>query len=205
MAVVTLAVLAAVASVADVVVRERAQTAIAARIESRSPGSHAAVTISSFPFLGYLGASGTVPALRADVSGVTVGNLRIEAVDLRVDDLKVSRSKLVHGEIQPLSIRRGTVLAVISQSAVDAFSHVPVTLGRGTVGVAGFDVAARVAVAAGAVTIAVGNGLASIRVPVPQLDILPCVGTARLVPGALELSCSFRSLPGILAGTTFHS
>jgi hypothetical protein len=203
--VVVLAVLAGALSIVDVVARERVQTAVAARIESRSPGSHAVVSISSFPFLGYLAASGTVPALRADVSGVEVGSLRIETVDLRVRDLKVSRSKLVHRQIQVLSIREGSVVAKVSQSALDAFSHVPVTIGRGTVGVAGVDIPAQVTVSKAAVTVSVAHGLATIRVPVPDLDILPCVGTAQLVPGALELSCTFRSLPGFLAGATFHS
>lgn len=204
MTVVVLALLAGALAVVDVVVRQRVQAAVAAKIESRFPGSHAVVSISSFPFVGRLAASGTVPSLQADVTGVAVSGLRFAAIDVAVTDLKVSRSRLVHGELEPLSIRHGQVVAEISQSALDSFSRVPVTLGAGTIGMAGVSLPARITVGTGVVTLSLSDGLASLRVPVPALDILPCVGSAQVVPGLLRLSCSFRALPGFLAGATFR-
>jgi hypothetical protein len=201
--VLVLALLAAVLSVVDVVVRHRVETTIAQRIEAKSPGSHAVVTISSFPFLGYLAVAGRVPSLRADITGVTDGSLHIERIDLQVKDLKVSRSKLLHGQVQVQSIRRGTVVAEISQSAFDALTHVPVTLGQGTIGVAGINVGVHATITPGAVSLALGHGLPDIRIPVSELDILPCVGSAQVLPGVLRLSCTFKSLPGFLSGTTF--
>jgi LmeA-like phospholipid-binding len=200
-----LAVLVGLLSIVDVQVRERVQATIARRIEARSPGSHAVVSISSFPFLGHLVASGTVPSLRADVTDVQDGSLRLESVELTIADLKLSRSKLAHGDVQALSISHGQVFAVISQSALDAFSHLPITLGSGKVGVAGATVAAHVTVVPGAVRIELAGGLPSVQVPVAALDVLPCVGSVQLVTAALHLSCAFRTLPGFLAGETFRA
>jgi hypothetical protein len=201
--VLVVAVLGAVLAVVDVVVRRGVERTMADRIEARTPGSHARVSISSFPFLGYMAAAGRVPSMRVDVTGVTEAGLRVESIDLKVDDLDVSRSRLEHGQVQVSSIRVGTVVAEISQSALDAFAHVPVTLGHGTVGVAGVSTAAHATIATGEITVALGNGLASINVPIPDLDILPCVGSAQILPGVLRLSCTFRSVPGFLANTTF--
>jgi hypothetical protein len=201
--VLVLAVLAAVLAVVDVVVRKGVERTMADRIEARTPGSHAHVSIASFPFLGYLAGAGRVPSMRVDVTGVTEGGLHFERIDLKVDDLDVNRSKLEHGQVQVRSIRVGTVVAEISQAALDAYAHLPVTLGRGTVGVAGISTAAHATIATGEITVALSNGLASIKVPVPDLDILPCVGSAQILPGVLRLSCTFRSVPGFLAGTTF--
>jgi hypothetical protein len=129
--VLVLAVLLGVLSIIDVVVREGVQSAMSDRIESKLPGSHADVKISSFPFLGHLAASDTVPA-------------------------------------------------------------------------AGVSVSVDVSIVNDAVVVAPGHGLPSINVPIPVLDILPCVGSARIVPGALRLSCRFHTLPGLLSHTTFH-
>jgi hypothetical protein len=202
--VLVLAVLLGVLSIIDVVVREGVQSAMSDRIESKLPGSHADVKISSFPFLGHLAASGTVPSLQADVTDVTAGDLRFDYVDLHITDLKVDRSKLFHGTVEPLSIARGRVVADLSQSSIDSLVHLPIHLGAGTVSAAGVSVSVDVSIVNDAVVVAPGHGLPSINVPIPVLDILPCVGSARIVPGALRLSCRFHTLPGLLSHTTFH-
>jgi hypothetical protein len=189
--------------VVDVVVRKGVERTMADRIEANTLGSHAHVSISSFPFSGYLAVAGRVPALRVDVTGVTVEGLRFESIELKVEDLEVDRGRLEHGQVQVRSIRVGTVVADISQSALDAYAHLPVTLGQGTVGVAGVTAAAHATIAAGEIRVALSNGLASIKVPVPDLDILPCVGSAQIRPGVLRLSCTFRTVPSFLAHTTF--
>jgi hypothetical protein len=201
--IIVLAVLVGLASIADVVVRKGVEATVGERIEARSPGSHAKVHISSFPFLGQLAASGTVPSLQADVTDITDGSLQLARVDLQVDNLKVSRNDLLHGKVRPLSITSGRVVAEVSQSALDSFSHLPLTLGQGTVGVAGVSIPVHITVTGGAVDVALGHGLADLRVPVPDLDILPCVASGQVVPGTLRLSCSFTRLPSLLA-TTFN-
>ncbi len=201
---VVLAVLFGIFSIIDVVVRLGVQGAIADRIESRSPGSHADVKISSFPFLGHLALSGTVPSMDADVTDVTDGDLHFSRIDLHVTDLEVERGQLDDGTVQPVSIERGRVVAYLSQSSVDALAHVPLRLGNGTVELDGVTAPVTLTVTDGAVVVTVAQGLPSFSVPVPDLDILPCVGAARVVPGSLHVSCRFTTLPGLLADAHFH-
>lgn len=203
--VVVLALLAGVLSVVDVLVRDGVQSAIADRIEARSPGSHATVRISSFPFTGRLAVSGRVPGLSARVTDVTEGDIRFTDIDLDVHDLDVDRGDLTHGEVKPTSIRSGHVVADISQDSIRSLAHLPLTLGDGTVGADGVTVHVQVTLAGGGVVVGLGDGLPTFTVPVPELDILPCVGSARVVPHALQLSCTFTTLPGLLAGVTFHA
>jgi hypothetical protein len=202
--VVALGLLVGIAAIVDVVVRDGVEVAVADHIEARSPGSHATVHITSFPFLGHLAVSGTVPSLAADVSDVRDGNLMFRQVDLDVTDLRVDRSRLVHGDVQPVSIRRGQVTALVTQASLDSFSHLPLTLGQGTVSAAGITVKASVTITGDTVVVDLGR-LPGLSIPVPSLDVLPCVGAARVVPGALRVSCTFTSLPGALAHTTFHA
>jgi hypothetical protein len=72
-AIVVLVLLAVILAVGDVVAKDGVQSAIASRIEDRDPGSHATVTISSFPFVGRLAASGAVPSLDAVVTDLHEG------------------------------------------------------------------------------------------------------------------------------------
>jgi hypothetical protein len=196
-----LVVLAGILGVADVIIRRGVEDSVADRIETFTPGSHATVKISSFPFLGRLAVSGTVPKLRADVTGVTAGSLSLGPVDLTVTNLKLNRHELFRGEVQAVSIGAGEVVVEVPQSSFDAFVHLPLTLGRNTVGVGGVKVTVHPVVADGTVTIHPTLRLPSLRLSVPELDILPCVSAAQVVPGAVRLSCHFTTIPGLLQGT----
>jgi hypothetical protein len=198
-----LALLAVGFSVIDVVVRKSVENSIATQIESRSPGSSAVVKIPSFPFLGHLAVSGTVPTLDADVTDVAAGPVEITHIDLDVTNLKLDRHQLLHNEVHPLSISSGQVVAVISQASLDALAHLSLRLGQGTISYLGLTIAVHLTIDDGAVVIALPHGLPHLRVAIPVLDVLPCVDAAAVVPGALQLSCHFTTLPGILR-TTFH-
>jgi hypothetical protein len=126
-----------------------------------------------------------------------------DRVELRLVDLRVKRSALLQGKVEPVSIGSGTVSAEVTQASVDASTHLPVVLGNGTVGADGVELAASVTVSGDRVLVQVLHAM-SFSVTIPVLDVLPCVGAARIVPGALELSCSFSSLPPVLAGTSFR-
>lgn len=199
---VALAVLVAALAVADVVVRHRVQRTVASRIERSSPGSRATVRITSFPFVGRLAFGGQVPRLSAEVTDVRAGGIRFSRIRLSLVDLRVSRRQLVHGRIQVLSLRRGRVVAVVPQSEVDSAVHAPLELSPGRVGVGGLSAPVTLSVDRGRLTIAAG-GLTSVSLPLPQLDVLPCVTTAHIEQRALRLSCRFHGVPSLLAGATF--
>lgn len=202
--VVVLAFLAGVLAVVDVLVKDGVQAAIADRIESRSPGSTASVRITSFPFVGRIAVSGTIPELRVRVRDLQAGSLRFATVDLDVHQLTVDRSQLTRGSVRVTRIRAGTVVASVAQADLDRELHVGVHLGRGTVSYAGLTVSPVLSVAGDEVSVGI-RGLPTVSFRVPTLEVLPCVGAATVVPGALRLSCSFRSVPGILSGQTFHA
>ena len=195
---VVVAVLLAVFAVGDTVARHAAERAIARRIEARVPGTTATVHISSWPFLGRLAASGSVPSLDARVTGVRVGPFAVDSVDIAVADLRVSRSDLLHRKVTPRSIRSATVTGVISQRAVDAGTGLPVSLGDGTVGVAGIQVPARLVVVGSRVVVTVPP-LPTFSVPLLPAALLPCSAAATITAGAITLSCTTTVLPPALA------
>ncbi len=195
-----LAIIVGIASVADVYVRHRVERDAAARIEQRVPGAHASVHISSFPFVGRLATSGTVPDLTAHVTGAGVAGLSFAAIDLDVKDLRVQRSSLLQGKVVVTGLRIAVVHATITQASLDHALGLGVTLGAGTVGLDGVEVPARLSVEGNTIRIVVA-GLRTLRVPVPVLAVLPCVSAATIAPGVLQLSCTTTTVPPALAGT----
>jgi hypothetical protein len=185
----------------DIWVRHRVQTVLASHIQSEFPGSRAAVDITSFPFVGRLAVSGTVPKLTADVTGVQAGGFTFATIDVVVDDLKVDTSKLTSRRLVLQSISSGSVTADVTQASIDQQTKVPITLGSGTVELAGYSIRPTLSVSGTQVTISVAP-LPSVTISIPVLSILPCVGAAVIVPGALRLSCSLTALPPVLAGFT---
>ncbi len=187
------------AGLADVVIRHRVETTIATKIDQGVPGSSAQVRISSFPFLGRLAASGNVSKLAAHVTGVVAESVRFDTVDVVVTDVKVDRNELVNGKVQIRSIRQATITGVVSQASLDRQVGLPLTLGAGTVGVAGAQVPATVAVVNNRIRIQVPP-LKPISITLPLTDLLPCIGGASLQPGRLVVTCATDHLPAALDG-----
>jgi hypothetical protein len=202
--VVLLAIVVAGLSVADIAIRHQVERDTAHRIEQRVPGSHATVVISSFPFLGRLAVSGTVPELRANVTGVSVGDLAFSDISLDVQQLRVQRSALLHGQVKVDSIREAVVHATVTQAAVDHALGVSVTLGQGTVGLDGVQAPATVSVSGNRIHVEV-SPLPAFSIPIPLLAVLPCVSSASIVPGRLLLTCTTTTVPPALAGTAVTS
>ena len=92
----------------------------------------------------------------------------------------------------------GTVTAQMSQADLDRWLGVPVTLGAGTasVTVAGLTVTATVTIHDGVVQLDAAG--VPVSVPVPTLPVLPCLAQATVVPGHLDLSCTFQQIPAAL-------
>ncbi|HWG74853.1 MAG TPA: hypothetical protein VG184_12440 [Acidimicrobiales bacterium] len=196
-----LAALLGLLAVADIVIRHQVEDGITARVERSNPGAHASTTISSFPFVGRLAVSGTIPEMRVDATGVRAGPLVFSRVDLDLTDLRVRRGALLQRHVQLIGLRRGVITADISQESVDHLTGLPITFGAGTVGVGGVELPVQFSIHGSAVTIRFAS-LPSVTVPVPPLNLLPCVGAAVIVPGALQVSCSVTSLPSVLARAT---
>jgi hypothetical protein len=196
-AVIIVAILVVAAGIADVVIRNHVEQAVATQIDDQVPGSHAQVSISSFPFLGRLAASGNVPTMTAHVTGVQAGPVALDTVDVVVHDIRVARSQLVHGKVQLESIRAAVITAQVSQASLDRQVGLPITLGAGTVGLAGVQVPAQVTVVNDRITIQVPP-LPAISVTIPLTKLVPCIGSANLSPGHLTVTCTTNQLPPAL-------
>ena len=194
---VVVAVILAVLALADVFVRHQVQSAIAQQIETQVPGSHAEVSISSFPFVGRLAVSGDVPKLTADVTNVAAGPITLDTVVVVVTDVHVARHQLVHGKVALRSIKQATVTATVSQASLDSQVGLPVTLGEGTVGLDGLQAAASLKVDGDQVDIQVPP-LPAIAISIPVTKLLPCIGSASLTPGELTVTCTTNTLPPVL-------
>jgi hypothetical protein len=199
---IVLAVIAVGLDVLDNLAKDRAESTIASRIEASSPGSHATVRITSFPFLGRLAVSGHVPKMQADVTDVKSGDITFASIRLTIDNLRVDRNDLFSGKVKPLSIARGRVFADVSQASVDSIVHLPLVLQAGHVSSEGVSVPVHLTVSGGSIGFA-ASGLPSLSIKIPVLDVLPCVGAAQVVKGAVHVSCRFRKLPPLLSDTTF--
>lgn len=193
-----LGIVVAAASLADVLIRHGVEGAIADHVDQQVPGAHADVRISSFPFVGRLAVSGTVPTLDAQVTGVAAGPLTFDRVDVYVSDLKVARGQLVHGQVALRSLRQATVVARVSQASIDQEVGLPITLGAGTVGLSGLQVSANLAVTGDRVAIQVPP-LPAVSITIPVTKLLPCIGGATLEPGELVVTCTTDQLPPVLA------
>lgn len=196
-AVVILALIVVAAVIADGIIRNHVEQAIATQIDDQVPGSHAQVTISSFPFVGRLAVSGTVPTMTAHVTGVQAGPVALDTVDVVVHDVRVARGQLAHGKVQIDSIREAIITAQISQASLDHQVGVPITIGSGTVGLGGVQVPAHLAVVSNRIEIQVPP-LPGISVTIPLTNLVPCIGTASLSPGHLTVTCSTDRLPPAL-------
>jgi hypothetical protein len=195
--VVVVAVVVAVLAVADVLVRRTVERDIASHIEARVPGTSAQVQITSFPFVGRIATSGSVPTLDAEITGLKVGPFPVDTVDIAVHDLKVSRRDLLQGKVVLQSVRTATVTGVITQQSVDTGSGLPVTLGNGTVGLGGIQVPARISVRSDDLTVSVAP-LPTLTVPLLPAALLPCTATATISAGRITLACTTSTIPPAL-------
>ncbi|MBO0748408.1 MAG: LmeA family phospholipid-binding protein, partial [Acidimicrobiaceae bacterium] len=195
---VAVALILGLLALGDVWVRHRVQTRMAEHIQSRVPGSTASVHITSFPFLGRLAVSGKVPELDARVRGVSAFGLDFSTINVVVHGLEVDNSKLFSREVILQGIDSGSVVGDIPQSSIDRLTGLSVGLGSGTVEVAGVTLTPSVSVTGGAIVVTLPH-LPEIRLPIPELPLLPCVGSVAIIPGALRLSCQLTQLPPALA------
>ena len=197
-ALVVLVVLAALYLGADVVVRNRAESTIATKVEAALPGTSATVRMPSLPFTGHLAVGGDVPSLRVALTGLKVGPFAVQTVTLDASTVDLDRGKLLSGSVVVTSVRSATVTAVLTQEAIDAGAGLPITLGQGAVGVAGLQVPATVSIAGGDVDVKVA-GLRTIAIPLLPPSLLPCTLQGTIEPGQLVLGCTATSLPPVLA------
>jgi LmeA-like phospholipid-binding len=176
------------------------------------PGSGSSAAIHSFPFLGRLLVSGSVP--RADVN---LDNLRVETVLIRqlsihVSDVKLNRSELFSGRVHLDDIGKGRIVATLDGPSLAKATGFDVRFKPGEVEVhqkiEGVDVVAKgkVAVKGNLVTVTPTSvqGLAvpasrfAISYRIPGIEIFPCQADVKLIQNGVVLACDVTDVPAAL-------
>jgi LmeA-like phospholipid-binding len=186
---VILAVLAGIVVFGDRLAVHHTESTISSRIESRLPGSHATVSISSSPFLVRLAVSGTVRLIVAHVTGATDGNLHLDSVDMTVHNLKLSRSDLLHGSVHVSSLSSATVTARVSVAEVLRARGYGALSDLGPL-VSGVTVPLQ----AEAGKLQADFGPLAVTFAYSPL-IVPCTGSAHINGGEITLTCTTTTVP----------
>lgn len=158
------------------------------------------VGIDSFPFLGRLGASGSVSRLDVRLTDVLGQAVNLAAVRFDARGVELDRGALLDGDVYVTGVREVRVAARITEAEVRRLTRADVALedGRATVTVAGARLGADVSVVDGTIRLAVAA--LDLRVPLPDTGFLPCRADARVVDGALLAQCVADELPSFVAG-----
>lgn len=186
----------------DVVLKNRAETELAAEVARRVPGTTGIeADISSFPFVGRLLLSGTVSkvvvtAQHSDSGGVGLSDVRVVVEDVEMDS-KAARD----GRAVVRSIGAGSAQADLRANEINP--HLPrgyqveLQPGKAVVKGPGASLAQFVTTPEGAIELRVADrALASL--PFPKTDLLPCAPAAAFVSGAVRLTCTFDEVPPLL-------
>jgi hypothetical protein len=170
-----------------------------ARAEVRSAASVDA-SISSFPFLGRLLVSGSVPRVEVRAERSALSDLLTGAVDVDLRGVELERDALFSGRVRLQGINGGTITVELDAAALGRALKLPVSIAGGEVRVtlAGRTVSARAAVDAGALVLDVA-GLRTFRVPIARNALVNCTAVAAEVAGStIRLTCPVDEVPPAL-------
>jgi hypothetical protein len=198
---VLLGLVAVVLVVADQSARVAAEGRLASRARDAATDEDSATAdITSFPFIGRLFISGSVPRVRVRVEGPRAGPLRLAAVVVDASGVVLDRGRLVRGDVRVEDIDRGSVAVEIDGAALAETLRLPVTVRDGQVrlSVGGVAVPAAAEVDDGTLVLRVG-GLPAFRVPVVRTPLVPCtLATLTVTNDRVRMSCQMDELPSAL-------
>lgn len=201
--VIAVVVLGLLLTAGDVLAKKTAEKQIADRARSGAGANASAEShISSFPFVGRIVVSGSVPEVDLRVDKAVVGDLTLTWVDVDLRGVRLDRHQLFSdqkAEIKRISSGRLTI--ALDSAALSALAHQPVTVGDGQISlrVGGRAVQATPAVDGhGQLTLKV-DPLPALPLRLPRSDLVPCAATTVQVDGdTVELTCPFRDVPPAL-------
>jgi hypothetical protein len=204
-----LAIVVVILVIGDVVAKAYAESQLRDRAERAVRGATSASgSISSFPFVGRLLLSGSVPEVKVGVAPVGAGRVTFSSVDVDLHDVHVDRDLLINDrKVRLTSIGSGTVTAAITEAEISRLAGVPIsfTPGRATVSIGGIAVSGQLSAANGTLTIGGAQGV-PIRIRVPRAAMFPCdASNAEVQQGKVVVSCAIDRVPPELAGVTVNA
>lgn len=193
--------------VADVAARRVAEDQLRQRVATEvQPDGPVSAGISSFPFLGRLLLSGTIPEVEVSLQDLTVRGFTFASVGVVLESVRLDRDALLQDRRLALeSIGRGTAVVEMSADEISRIARVPVQLerGRARVRLNGqlVDVSARVR---GMTLVVEAAGVTLASVEIPPLPLVGCLSGTEIRPGRLRLTCSIDEVPVELAGRSLE-
>lgn len=190
------------AAAADVVLKNRAETELAAEVGRRVPGtSGIEADISSFPFVGRLLLSGTVPKVVVTAQHSDSGPIGLSDVRVVVEDVEMDSEAARDGRAVVRSIGSGSVQADLRVNEINPQLprgyQVEIQQGKAVVRGPGASLAQFVTTPGGSIQLKVADRVL-VDLPFPKTDLLPCAPAAAFVSGAVRLACSFDEVPPLL-------
>jgi LmeA-like phospholipid-binding len=190
--------------IADVAARGVAQRELSDRVHGRVPEARRVdAAISSFPFMGRLLLNGNVSEVRLAAIGIRVaGGLDVDTIVVDAHDVSIDRDQLLgHRRVVLTGVGRGDVTVMVSGKAISSALGIPVQLSRAGVSVVyrGQTLPATVGFRAGAIVVDIGR-VASLRVPMPKIPLVPCQPSATVTGDRVVLTCSFDRVPPEMIG-----
>jgi hypothetical protein len=176
------------------------------------PGSGSSASIHSFPFIGRLLFSGSVPQVDVNLDDLKVEAVLIRRLSIHVSDVKLNRSDLFHGKVHLDDIGQGKIVATIDGVSLAKAIGVDVRFTPGEAEVhkriQGVDVTAKgkVSVKGNVVTVT-PTSVEGLNVPpsslavsyrIPGVEILPCQADVKVVANGIVLSCAVTDVPAAL-------
>lgn len=158
--------------------------------------------ISSFPFLGRLLVTSSVPKIRVQVGEAPLRGALVADIDIELRDVQLQRDELFRGKVKLEDIDAGSVAVEIDAAALSRVVDVPVTIGGGSVRVevAGRTVTATPEVRGGSLVLRLA-GLPALTVPVARTSLASCTAVEVAVEGdSVRLTCDVDELPPGLRG-----
>jgi hypothetical protein len=176
------------------------------------PGSGSSASIHSFPFIGRLLFSGTVPQVDVNLDDLKIEAVLIHRLSIHASDVKLNRSDLFHGKVRLDDIGQGKIVATLDGPSLAKAIGADVRFTPGEVQVhkriQGVDVSAKgkVAVKGNVVTVTPtsveGQGVPAeiftIRYRIPGIEILPCQAAVKIIQNGVVLACDVTDIPPAL-------
>jgi hypothetical protein len=176
------------------------------------PGSGSSASIHSFPFIGRLLVSGSVPQVDVNLDDLRIQTVLIRQLSIHVSDVKLNRSDLFHGRVHLDEVGQGKIVATIDGPSLARAAGIDLRFTPGEVSVhekiQGVEVTAKgkVAVTGNLVTVT-PTSVEGLNVPpsrlavsyrIPGIEILPCQADVRIVQNGLVVSCNVVDVPPAL-------
>ena len=176
------------------------------------PGSGSSASIHSFPFIGRLLVSGSVPRVDVNLDDLRIQQVLIRQLSIHVSDVKLNRSDLFKGRVHLDDVGAGKLVATIDGPSLAKAAGFDLRFTPGEVSlhqkIQGVEVTAKGKVTVkGNLVSVTPTSVEGLNVPasqlavsyrIPGIEILPCQADVKIVQDGIVVSCNVVDVPPAL-------